>query len=241
MTLTDLGPAANATMFIGIIGPPASGKSTLAASLSTALDAPIIRPRDAIRAAVNHEPQLHELFVPINELGWVSDGALGLAVRAAVARVPATCRAVVLENLPGDNFQVADIHMAVRQRGGRFVVLHLESANEVLIARGTGRRVCQTCEADSTADPHDPAQPSTIDPRLCGRCGNPLTVRPDDEDGVLRERTVRHRHYARGVLRMVTALDIPLIGIDAAATPSAVHAAAFDAVTLLATPAHHDG
>lgn len=241
MTLTDLGPTADATIFIGIIGPPASGKSTLAASLSIALDAPIIRPRDAIRAAVAHEPQLHELFVPINELGWVSDGALGLAVRAAVARVPDTCRAVVLENLPGDTFQVADIHMAVRQRGGRFVVLHLDSANEVLIARGVGRRVCQTCEADSADEPHEPAQPSAADPRRCGRCGTPLTVRPDDEDGVLRERTIRHRHYARGVLRMVTAFGIPLIGIDAAATPSAVHAAALDAVTLLATPAHHSG
>lgn len=178
MTFTDPGPTAEATIFIGIIGPPASGKSTLAARLSASLGAPIIRPRDAIRAAVINEPQLHELFVPINELGWVSDGALGLAVRAAVARVPDTCRAVVLENLPGDTFQVADIHMAVRQRGGRFIVLHLDSADEVLIARGSGRRVCQTCERDSGGDPHEPAERSTDDDRRCSRCSNVLTIRP---------------------------------------------------------------
>src|SRR5829696_57373 len=109
MTSTDTLHPPHGPVFISIIGPPASGKSTLAARLATSLAAPVLRPRDAIRAALAHEPELHELFVPINELGWVSDGALGLAVRAAVARVPETCRAVVLENLPGDSFQVADI------------------------------------------------------------------------------------------------------------------------------------
>jgi len=170
MTLTiDIEPRPpDAIIYVGIIGPPASGKSTLSTRLATALAAPIIRPRDAIRAALTHEPQLHELFVPINELGWVSDGALGLAVRAAVARVPVRCRAVVLENLPGDAVQVADIQLAVRQRHGRLVVLHLDGSDDVLITRGGSRRVCQTCEQDSGRDPHEPAYPSHSNGAACG-------------------------------------------------------------------------
>jgi adenylate kinase family enzyme len=167
-------------------------------------------------------PQLHELFAPINELGWVSDGALGLAVRAAVARIPRTCPAVVLENLPGDVFQVADIYLAVRERGGRLLVIHLDSEDDILITRGSGRRACQTCEHDTSADPHEPAQPSLDDRRLCARCASPLTVRPNDEHVVLRERTTRHRRYTRGVLRTIEALDIPLVRIDATKQESTV-------------------
>jgi adenylate kinase family enzyme len=238
MNSTDTIPPPHGPVFIGIIGPPASGKSTLAARLAETLAAPVLRPRDAIRAALAHEPELHELFVPINELGWVSDGALGLAVRAAVARVPESCRAVVLENLPGDAFQVADIHLAVRQRGARFIVVHLDGSDDVLFARGTSRRVCQACESDSSYDPHEPAITQLGDGNRCGRCGGVLSIRRDDEDTILRDRTVRHRHYARGVLRMIHALGIPLVGVDIAADPASIERRVLEAVELLAQPAH---
>jgi len=73
------------------------------------------------------------------------------------------------------------------------------------------------------------------------RCGGVLSIRPDDEDGVLRDRIVRHRQYARGVLRMIEVLGIPLLGIDATAEEATVERRATEAVAALATSANHRG
>lgn len=212
-------------LFVGVIGPPASGKSTLTARLRLSLHAPVIGPRDAIRSTVESQPRLHGLFTPVNALGWVSDAALGLAVRTAVTRLPHTCELAVLENLPGDDIQVADIHALARQRGGRLLVLHLDGDDDTLLRRGLTRRVCPACDA------HEPALPSPSSPGHCARCAAPLTTRTDDAQDILSERTTRHRRYARSVLRIIDALGVPLTHIDATADPATAEAIAIRAIT----------
>jgi adenylate kinase family enzyme len=195
------------------------------------LRANIIRPRDAIRSAVSSEPRLHVLFAPINELGWVSDGALGLAVRMAVAHLPVGAHTVILENLPGDAFQVADVEFLARQRGGRLIVLQLDAPDKILVDRGSNRRVCRTCERDHA--PHEPARPAENDRTTCGSCGDTLRLREDDERNILSDRTARHRQYLQGVLKTIEALDIPLIRIDTSTDRSTVESAALDAISPL--------
>lgn len=147
MTADPFTLAIDGPVYVAVVGPPASGKSTLASALAAAFAAPIIRPREAIRALFEHEPRLHELYAPINELGWISDGALGVAIRAAVWRVPSDQQMVILENLPGDACQLADLYLWAQRVRGRVLMVHLDTADELLVARGVARRVCQAWRA----------------------------------------------------------------------------------------------
>ena len=235
-TLTIDGP-----VYVAVVGPPASGKSTLATALAAAFAAPIIRPREAIRALLEQEPRLHELYAPINELGWSSDGALGVAIRAAVWRIPGDQQMVVLENLPGDGCQLADLHLWAQRVRGQVLMVHLDTADELLLARGFARRVCQACGRDRSGEPHEPAVASGTDPNRCSNCATILTIRRDDERAILRSRTQRHRRYFRSIRATAEALAIPFVSIDASLPALDVRSRAIAAIAVLSSPVPRKG
>ncbi len=221
-------PRDSCPVLAGVIGPPASGKTTLTRELAVLTRAPVISPRSAIRAARLAHPAATAAFEPVNELGWVSDVALGFALRHTLAAQPAGTSLVLLENLPGDVVQLLDLHLHVSRLDARLVLLVLDADDEVLASRAAGRRVCQTCEQDPTADPHAPAATQRADPARCAGCGQPLTSRTDDATDVLRHRTRRHRAYTEPLLRLAATLGAVVV-LDAhlptsALVPLALHA-----------------
>ncbi len=241
MTADQLTLAIDGPVYVAVVGPPASGKSTLATALAAVFAAPIIRPRDAIRALLEQEPRLHELYAPINELGWISDGALGVAVRAAVWRVPGDQQIVILENLPGDANQLADLYLWAQRVCGRMLMVHLDTTDELLLARGVARRVCQACERDQPGEPHEPATANGLDPNRCNNCGAPLTTRRDDDYAILQSRTHRHRHYFRSIRATAEALDLPFVSVDAGLPVFDVQSRAVAAVAVLSLPVPRKG
>jgi adenylate kinase family enzyme len=214
-------------LFISLLGPPNSGKSTLSDTLCARLGAKVIRPRDAIRQTITMQSYVADLFAPVDDLGWASDYALAYAVRVTIDALSPAMQKVILENLPWDALQLMDLQHLISQTSSELVVLLIDAPDEVLMQRGGRRRVCQTCELDPMREPRRPALPAVDDAGRCGICGSRLTVRPDDTPAVLTRRIERSRGYLAQITRYAYSARVPIHRLDGAQPTDEVARSAF--------------
>lgn len=200
-----------------VIGPPGAGKTTLAEKLASRLELPVIRPRDAIHRVLIRYPEFLGMFEKVNQLGWVADDTLGFAVRDEMDRVMG---GAILENLPWDAIQLADLHRLTRDRG-TLTLLYLNASDELVVQRRTGRRDCPKCY---------PKALSTQDGEMCARCLSTLRVRTDDYDTPFMDRLARHRQYAKAILGIAHRLRIRVITLEATQEPESLAQQAFEAI-----------
>lgn len=200
-----------------IIGPPGAGKTTLAEKLATRLELPVIRPRDTIHRLLIRYPEFLGMFEKVNQLGWVTDDALGFAVRDEMDRVVG---GAILENLPWDAIQLADLHRLTRDCG-TLILLYLNASDELVLQRRAARRGCPKCY---------PKALSTQDGETCARCLGALQARPDDHDTLFVDRLAKHRQYAKAILGIAYRLRIRVITLEAAQEPESLAQQAFEAI-----------
>jgi adenylate kinase family enzyme len=185
-----------------LIGPPAAGKSTLAQKLSKSLDARVVRPRDLVYHAVGRHPAIIDLF-PRNEQGYVPNDSLGFALRVTLESLNGK---VILENLPWDAIQLADLH---RVAGDALTILHLDAPDDLVNTRKTGRLYCEACYPTPAIDDNA---------GRCLRCGNALIKRIDDQLDAFRE-LEQHRMNAAAILALAVKLHVPVLRLEAGSSP----------------------
>lgn len=95
-------------VIVAVIGPPASGKTTLTRDLASRLDYPVFRIADLLESASHHDPSIAALATTSRDsLGWVSDTTVSASLevcfrqRHAVGLVVSRQQGVVLDNFPG--------------------------------------------------------------------------------------------------------------------------------------------
>jgi adenylate kinase family enzyme len=189
---------------ICIVGPPASGKTTLAEHLARAIPAPVFRPRSVVQRTIGKEPAVIGLF-PRDRLGFVPDEALGYALRSVLDHLSGP---VVLENLPWNVFQLADLYR-IAHRGMALIVL--KASDDLVERRRAQRRYCKRCypaPALQTAD------------SSCLRCGDTLTFRSDDEIAMFAERVSLRRVHTVQMVSLAHKLRAPIVELDATIAPS---------------------
>jgi adenylate kinase len=199
---------------ICLIGPPAAGKTTLAETLSSALDSPILRPRDLVDRTVNSHPATVGLF-PRDTRGRVPDESLGFALRICLDQLSGT---IIFESLPWEAIQLADLW---RVAGDQVVVLHLNASDDLVTERRTGRRYCAICY---------PLTPSVTEGIHCDRCGGILTLRDDDKRAAFAERLQLHRANATKILALAHDLQVTVITLNAASPPAVLASQALTVV-----------
>ncbi len=186
------------------LGPPGAGKGTQAAIISKSESIPTISTGDMLRAAVKAGTELGKQAKALIDAGkLVPDAVIIPMVAQRVAE--SDCRnGYILDGVPRTIAQAEELEKA----GITFDhVISIETADEVIQNRLTGRRVCPGCGATFHVTGNPPKTEG-----VCDSCGGALIQRKDDAAETIRHRLevyhsetepLKEFYAKRGLLRVV--------------------------------------
>jgi adenylate kinase len=192
-------------LYIVMLGAPGAGKGTQARMLSEALGLPQVSSGDIFRENLKDETPLGLLAKKYMDSGaLVPDDVTINMVMDRLSR-PDCANGVVLDGFPRTLAQADALDKALNAKGlGIGLVPLLEVADEAVIKRLAGRRVCRNCQAMY----HVEFNPPRVEGK-CDRCGGELYRRADDDPETVRNRLFVYYkqtapligyYYAHGVL-----------------------------------------
>lgn len=173
-----------------VLGPPASGKSTLTQYLlQTITGLGHFAVRLHFAAQMKQGSDLGEQARPFAEKQlWLPDElvieALGRECKAGHFR-----NGFLIEGLPG-NLRQAELleQLLSREEIKLDCLIYLQASDEVCLQRAATRRVCKTCDGGVNQTRVNPLHADQ-----CAVCGSLITVRPDDHTEAFRRRLAIHR------------------------------------------------
>jgi adenylate kinase len=171
-------------LYIVMLGAPGAGKGTQARLLSEALGLPQVSSGDIFRENLKNATPLGLLAKQyMDDGGLVPDDVTINMVMDRLAR-PDCARGVILDGFPRTLAQADALDEALKSRGQRIGLAPLlEVADEAVIARLAGRRICRECQAMYNVD-----SSSTQVEGKCDKCGGELYRRADDDPETVRNR-----------------------------------------------------
>ena len=204
------------------LGPPGAGKGTQAKLVAEKLRVPHLSTGDMLRENVSQGTQLGRLAKPVMERGdLVPDDLILRMVEDRIAR-PDAANGFVFDGFPRTLPQAEALNRILeRQDFGPPVVIFFRVADDILMRRLTGRRMCKVCsEIYNIYD-----RPSKVDGR-CDVDGGELIQRADDRPEVIRERLAAYDRQTKPLVEYYR-LQGMLDEIDAAAGMAAVTGSVF--------------
>jgi adenylate kinase len=171
-------------LYIVMLGAPGAGKGTQARLLSEALGLPQVSSGDIFRENLKNATPLGLLAKQyMDDGGLVPDDVTINMVMDRLAR-PDCARGVILDGFPRTLAQADALDEALKSRGQRIGLAPLlEVADEAVIARLAGRRICRECQAMYNVD----SSPAQVEGK-CDKCGGELYRRADDDPETVRNR-----------------------------------------------------
>jgi len=143
----------------------------------------------------------------------VSDDVVNVMVEQRLA-CPDAMKGFVLDGYPRTLAQAQHLRHWLGQRQRGIVVIHLEVDYNVIIARLTGRRQCPRCGTLYNLA----SQPPRVD-NVCDLDGQPLVVRADDNEAVIRQRLEAYEQQTRPVLDYYRKVGRPVFDVDGTTDP----------------------
>lgn len=163
-------------MKIVLLGPPGAGKGTQAEALVKTLQVPHISTGDMFRKAIKDGTQLGLKAKSFMDQGQLVPDEVTIGIVRERLALPDCKEGFLLDGFPRTVPQAEaldqilnDMHTALD------AVISIEVANEKLVARLTGRRICKSCGATYHIL-FNPAKQETV----CDKCGGELYQRSDD-------------------------------------------------------------
>ncbi len=173
-------------MKLVLLGPPGAGKGTQAAELARELSIPAISTGNIIRAAVKDGTP-----VGVIAKGYIDKGEL-VPDETVVSLVEERLKADDCKNgyiLDGFPRTIAQAEIMELKGIGVDKVINIELADEIIVERLSGRRVCLKCGAAYHIKFNAPEQEG-----ICSVCGDNLVIRDDDKKEVIENRlSVYHK------------------------------------------------
>lgn len=162
------------------LGAPGAGKGTQAELVCDKLNIPSISTGNILRAAVKEGTKMGlEAKAYLDSGSLVPDPVIIGIIKERLTQ-PDCQNGFILDGVPRTVAQAE----ALEEMGVRIdKVVDFEVADEVIMQRLSGRRVCSTCGASYHVQ-HKPSR----QPDLCDRCGGALIVRKDDEPETVKDR-----------------------------------------------------
>ena len=180
-------------MNLVLLGPPGAGKGTQASAIVDKFGVPHISTGDMLRAAVAKGTEVGLKAKAIMEAGeLVSDEIVCAIVRERLAEDDCST-GFLLDGFPRTVAQAEALHGILADAGKAMdKVLCYEVADDIVVERLSGRRMCRQCNAGYHVTFIPPKQPG-----VCDKCGGELYQRDDDQEQTIRERlSVYHQQTA---------------------------------------------
>ena len=164
-------------MKLVFLGPPGAGKGTQADMVCDALKIPHISTGDLLRAAIKNETPLGKMAKSYIDNGaLVPDEVVINMVKERLAE-PDCAKGFLLDGFPRTLDQAA----ALEGITALDCVIDIEVADEAIVRRLSGRRVCPACSGTYHIDLLNGSD-------TCPKCGAKLVQRPDDNAETVQNR-----------------------------------------------------
>ncbi len=183
-------------MNVILLGPPGAGKGTQAQRLVEEFDLRYLASGDLLRSERARGTELGRRVAEYMDAGHLVPDSIITEVILARLRGTDGPAGLLLDGFPRTVGQAESLAKALAETERRVdVVVSLEVADEVLIRRISGRRVCPACGAVY--------QELTDPPRQAGRCdkdGAELVQRPDDQESVVAQRLEAYHRQTKPLI-----------------------------------------
>ena len=163
-----------------LLGAPGAGKGTQAEIICEKLSIPAISTGNILREAVKNGTEMGQKAKSFIDSGKLVPDEVIISIIKERLGEPDCAGGFILDGVPRTVVQAEAIEKAGIEIDK---VIDIEVADEAIVKRLSGRRVCSSCGASY----HTSYKPSA-DPTKCDRCGGELIVRKDDEPSTVLER-----------------------------------------------------
>ncbi len=171
-------------MNLVLLGPPGSGKGTLAKLLSSELKIPHISTGDILREEAKSGTPLGKKVKPFMEKGELVPDQMILEVMKERTRKPDCRKGFLLDGFPRTFPQALAMDEMLKESTKSIDwVLKLDVSEDCVLKRLGGRLICSQCGADFNRYTKPPQKDLT-----CDFCGSKLYQRPDDAKEVILNR-----------------------------------------------------
>jgi len=193
-----------------LFGSPGSGKGTQAKLLVQQLGIPQISTGDMLREHIEQGDQVGLTVRDTMRAGsLVSDQLVNELVAQRLSE-PDTERGFILDGYPRTLAQSVVLSSLLDSLGIHELVIHLVVDYNIITSRISGRRQCAQCGTlyNSASKP----------PKVIGVCdldGQPLVIREDDRESVVRERLAAYERQTRPLIEYFRETGRKLVEIDA--------------------------
>ena len=165
-------------MYLVLLGPPGAGKGTQAKRLAEKLALPHISTGDILRQNVKLDTDLGRQAKGIMDKGLLVPDDLVAKMLDQRFNNPDIKKGFILDGYPRTLSQAHSLDEILAAKGLAVdLVVYLDTSDQVIIKRLTGRLVCSKCGANF----HDTNMPSKVK-GLCDGCGGSLYQRSDDNE-----------------------------------------------------------
>lgn len=197
-----------------LFGSPGSGKGTQARKLTQCLGVPHISTGDMLRERIRQETGIDpDLVARMKSGSLVPDEVVDRMVAERLTQADAA-RGFVLDGYPRTLTQAEHFRNWLDEARACEVVIYLAVDYNVVIARLTGRRQCPRCGTLYNIVSQPPREDN-----LCDLDGEPLVIRNDDREEVIRERLDAYERQTRPVLEFLRSAGRRVIEVDASKEP----------------------
>jgi adenylate kinase len=171
-------------MYLVLLGPPGAGKGTQAKRLAEKLGLPHISTGDILRQNVKLDTDLGKQAKGIMEKGLLVPDDLVAKMLDERFNNPDIKKGFILDGYPRTLPQAYALDKILAAKGLAVdLVVYLDTSDQVIIKRLTGRLVCSKCGANF----HTINMPPKVK-GLCDSCQSSLYQRSDDNEITVRKR-----------------------------------------------------
>jgi adenylate kinase len=171
-------------VYIIFLGAPGAGKGTQAARLAGELGLVHIATGDLFRQALEQGTELGLKAKSYMEKGVLVPDQITISLVLERLSANDSAGGAILDGFPRNLEQAQALDQALAQEGKTIdTAVYIKVAEEELLRRLSGRRICRRCQTPYHVTDSPPKVPGR-----CDKCGGELYQRPDDNEESIRKR-----------------------------------------------------